>query len=77
MRYRVKSLQADMSMAVSVVDADTVDEVRRQVQALGHAVVSISRESGLGSGARARKDFPLLLFSQELLSLLSSGVLGV
>lgn len=74
MRYRVKSLQADMSMAVSVVDADTVDDVRRQVQALGHAVVSISRESGLGSSSRARKDFPLLLFSQELLSLLSSGV---
>ena len=51
-----------------------VDEVRRQVQALGHAVVSISREGGLGSGARARKDFPLLLFSQELLALLNSGV---
>ncbi|OYW88371.1 MAG: hypothetical protein B7Z22_02610, partial [Hyphomonas sp. 32-62-5] len=60
MRYRVKSLQADMSMAVSVVDADTVDDVRRQVQALGNAVVSISREGGLGAGARGRKDFPLL-----------------
>ena len=34
MRYRVKSLQADMSLAVSVVDADTLDDVRRQVQAL-------------------------------------------
>ncbi|WP_382160900.1 type II secretion system F family protein [Hydrogenophaga sp. ANAO-22] len=76
MRYLVKSLQPDLSMAVSAIDAATADDARRQVHALGHSVVSVSRERGWSRGAArgASAAFPLLLFSQELLSLLSSGV---
>lgn len=75
MRYRVKSLQADLSMVVTAIDAATVDDARRQVHALGHSVVSVSRARGWSGGTGGRSAaFPLLLFSQELLSLLSSGV---
>jgi general secretion pathway protein F len=54
-----------------------VHDARQQAAALGQSVVSVSRDwnlrAGNSVGARSVK-FPVLLFSQELLSLLNSGV---
>ncbi len=77
MRYVVKSLRPDLGVATTAIDALDEADARRQVTALGQAVVSISRDRGLrlgSSGADSTAKFPVLLFSQELLSLLSSGV---
>jgi len=76
-RYLVKSLQPDLGLATTTVDALDEADARRQVVALGQAVVSVSRDRGLrlgNRGAAAAIKFPVLLFSQELLALLSSGV---
>lgn len=74
MKYRVKLVRADMSMTVDVIDANTAADARRHVEAQGNAVLSVTRQRGFNKSFGAGRDFPLLLFSQELLSLLSSGV---
>lgn len=72
MRFRVKSLQPDLALVSTTVDAADEADARRQLAALGHSVVSVARASG--GGARGKAAFPVLLFSQELLALLNSGV---
>lgn len=72
MRFRVKSLQPDLAMASTTVEAVDEADARRQVAALGHSVVSVARAAA--GGARGQAAFPVLLFSQELLALLNSGV---
>ena len=72
MRFQVKSMQADGAVSVLTLDAPDEGQARRQAEALGHQVVSVSRERALA--ARGAPEFPVLLFSQELLSLLRSGV---
>lgn len=72
MRFQVKSMQADGAVSVLTLDAHDAGEARRQAQALGHLVVSVTRDRALA--ARGGAEFPVLLFSQELLSLLRSGV---
>ncbi len=75
MRYRIKTLQSDMSLSFTTVEAADEADARRQVAALGHAVLAVAKAGGFGGrgGGRAAA-FPLVLFSQELLALLSSGV---
>lgn len=75
MRYRVKSLRPDAGVGVTLLEAADAADAARQIAAQGHAVLSVARAPFAGrllraSGAR----FPLLLFSQELLSLLDSGI---
>lgn len=72
MRFRVKSLQPDLALVSTTVDAADEADARRQLAALGHSVVSVARASG--GVARGKAAFPVLLFSQELLALLNSGV---
>lgn len=72
MRFRVKSLQPDLAMASTTVEAVDEADARRQVAAQGHSVVSVARAAA--GGARGQAAFPVLLFSQELLALLNSGV---
>jgi general secretion pathway protein F len=72
MRFRVKSLQPDLAMVSTTVEAVDEADARRQVAALGHSVVSVARAAA--GGARGQAAFPVLLFSQELLALLNSGV---
>jgi general secretion pathway protein F len=77
MRYFVKLLQADMGVDTVTVDAASALDARQQAAALGQSVVSVSRDWGLRVGKSAAGSsvkFPVLLFSQELLSLLNSGV---
>lgn len=75
MQFLVKTLRADAGVDSTVLDAVSAAEAQRQVAALGHAVLSVVPApllSRLRAPGAAR--FPLLLFSQELLSLLDSGI---
>lgn len=75
MQFNVKILKPGAGVAVASLEATDPVDARRQAMALGHAVLSVDRAplwARLRSPGSTR--FPLLLFSQELLSLLDSGV---
>lgn len=75
MQFLVKTLKPDTGVGITMLEASDSDDARRQVVALGHAVLSVTRAPWLSRlGARGSTRFPLLLFSQELLSLLNSGI---
>jgi general secretion pathway protein F len=74
MQFVVRTLAPDMSIASQVVDAPDEADARRQLEARGlyiSAVEPVSRALGRGKGNR---HLPLVLFSQELLALLSAGL---
>lgn len=74
-QFQIKTFKADTGIGITMLDAATAADAEAQFKALGHNVLSVSPAPLLsrlrGSGS-AR--FPLLLFSQELLSLLDSGI---
>jgi general secretion pathway protein F len=72
MQYEVRALTADSVVAQLSVDALDEADARRQVEARGLFVSAIRRRGG----ARTGGGISLVLFSQELLALLSAG-LGV
>lgn len=75
MKYLVKILKADTGVGITMLEAADAVDAERQAVAQGHAVLSVAHApfiSRLQTSSRAR--FPLLLFSQELLSLLNSGI---
>lgn len=75
MQFLVKTLKPDTGVGTTMLEAATAADAERQVTALGHAVLSVVPApllSRLRTPGAAR--FPLLLFSQELLSLLNSGI---
>jgi general secretion pathway protein F len=75
MLYRVKTLGAQQQVGISMVSADSELLARRQFETRGIAVLSVARAGLLQSWQGAgRARFPLSLFSQELLALISSGV---
>jgi len=73
MRFRVLSLQPDLQRVSLTVDAIDEADARRQMDARGHEVISLRAEQGAW-GRSGQAAFPLVLFSQELLALLRSGV---
>lgn len=72
MQFQVRALTADSTVAQLSVDALDEADARRQVEARGLFVATIQRRGG----GRAKGAISLVLFSQELLALLSAG-LGV
>jgi general secretion pathway protein F len=72
MQYDVRALTPEADLAQLSIDALDEADARRQVEARGLFVSAIRRRGG----ARARGGISLVLFSQELLALLSAG-LGV
>ena len=72
MQYEVRALTADSVVAQLSIDALDEADARRQVEARGLFVAAIKRRGG----SRAKGGISLVLFSQELLALLSAG-LGV
>jgi general secretion pathway protein F len=75
MQFRVKSLQPLAGVCTTVLEAASAADAAQQLSALGHAVVSVQPVSRLRFAVALRKaQFPLLLFSQELLALLDSGI---
>jgi general secretion pathway protein F len=74
MQFEVRTLSPDMVIGQQVVDGRDEADVRRQMEARGLFVSAIHPLRGR---RRARgKSLSLVLFSQELLALLSAG-LGV
>jgi general secretion pathway protein F len=74
MQFVVRTLAPDMTIASQVVDAPDEADARRQLEARGlyiSAVEPVSRALGRGKGNR---HLSLVLFSQELLALLSAGL---
>ena len=75
MQYRVKSVDLDRQVRVVVVNAGSALEARQLVAERGLTVLSIAKAALLERlRAPSAAKFPLILFSQELLSLLQSGV---
>lgn len=77
MYFEVKALKFERaggpgSVVRLVVDAVDAADAGRQAQAQGLAVLAVTRQGG-GRKSRAAA-FPLMLFNQELLALLESGV---
>lgn len=75
MKYLVKTLKADIGVGITMLEAADAADAERQAIAHGYAVLSVAQApliSRLQTSSTAR--FPLLLFSQELLSLLNSGI---
>ena len=72
MQYEVRALSPDSMVEQLSIDALDEADARRQVEARGLFVSTIKRRGG----ARAAGGISLVLFSQELLALLSAG-LGV
>lgn len=75
MQFQVKTLRADTGIGTMVLEAASAADAKAQVMALGHAVLSVSSAPMLSRlRTTGSPRFPLLLFSQELLSLLDSGI---
>lgn len=75
MKYLVKTLKADTGVGITMLEAADAIDAERQAIAQGYAVLSVAHAPlirRLQTSSTAR--FPLLLFSQELLSLLNSGI---
>jgi general secretion pathway protein F len=72
MQFEVRALTVDSVLAQLSIDALDEADARRQVEARGMFVATIKRRGGVRSGGA----ISLVLFSQELLALLSAG-LGV
>src|SRR5262245_14535955 len=74
MRYHVRGLAADNAVAVLEVEARDADDASAQAAARGVSALSVRQQGGWsGWMAPRRRAFPLLLFSQELRSLLEAG----
>ena len=78
MQFDVRTLSADMVIADLRVDGRDEADARRQVEARGLFVSAIAPAragiGGLGGRAGRRAALPLVLFSQELLALLTAGL---
>ena len=75
MRFQVKAVRAQAGVVALVVEAANPDDARRQAEAQGLRVLAMRAEHGWSlRGWRRREAFPLLLFSQELTTLLNAGL---
>lgn len=77
MQFDIKILNPHQELGLLTLEARTEHDAAHQAQVQGNIVISVSphRSRVLNSGFLAHKnDFPLVLFSQELLSLLDAGL---
>src|SRR4051812_466453 len=77
MQFDVRTLSADMVIAHLLIDGRDEADARRQVEARGLVVAAIApARGGLGlrPGKARGKGLSLVLFSQELLALLTAGL---
>jgi general secretion pathway protein F len=74
MQFAVRTLAPDMSISSLLVDAPDEADARRQVEARGLFVSAVEPARGAGLGRKRGGKLSLVLFSQELLALLSAGL---
>lgn len=73
MRYDVKAVISGQGTVHLALEADSEEDARRQAMEQGGMVLSV-RRSFTGLSFKSNKRFPLVHFSQELLSLLTAGL---
>lgn len=74
MKYRVRGIVPGGAVVTLDVRACDAADAQDQARTRGYAVLDVQRRFELGWRRRGRSRFPLLLFSQELLALLQSGI---
>ena len=75
MRYRVKAMKAGEGVVSLAFDARDVGDAQAQAKERGYAVLAVQGGAGFAlPSLKGRHKFPLLLFTQELLALLQSGI---
>lgn len=75
MRYQIKGLRRSAGLVALTLDAADEAEARRQARDQGVDVLSVrAQRAWLSFGAARRERFPLVLFSQEFMSLLDAGL---
>jgi general secretion pathway protein F len=74
MPYEVRALSPDNQIVALVVDAQDESDARRQVEARGLHATQVRALRTLRSSTAARGGISLVLFSQELLALLTAGL---
>jgi general secretion pathway protein F len=75
MQFDVRTLSADMVISHLLIDGRDEADARRQVEARGLFISSIAPvRAGLGRRGGKRRALSLVLFSQELLALLTAGL---
>lgn len=75
MRFEVKALRGDESLMAFACEAADVSDAASQARDQGYTVITVKEVKGwTGWGERRKTTFPLVLFSQELLSLLDAGI---
>lgn len=75
MRYEVKALRGSEGPTALMLDAPDAGDASAQAVAQGYTVIAIKAKQSWRVWHQPRKaDFPLVLFSQELLALLDAGL---
>jgi general secretion pathway protein F len=79
LKFRARVINAQQLIVDQVLDAHDLERAREQLLQLGLRAISIQPESALALNvqrwlAAGRVDFSVLLFSQELLALLTAGL---
>ena len=74
MQFAVRTLASDNAIASQIVDAMDEADARRQLEARGLFVSAIEPVRAGGLRRQRGRSLPLVLFSQELLALLTAGL---
>lgn len=73
MKFELKVARGLQTQSL-VMEASDMLQARLQAEAQGYSVLALKAQGALKAGTRRRQRFNLMLFSQELLSLLDSGL---
>lgn len=74
MRYEARALSPDNQIIALIVDAQDEEDARRQVEARGLHATQLAPVRTLRRSTAARGGLSIVLFSQELLALLTAGL---
>jgi general secretion pathway protein F len=74
MRYEIKAIKAGGAVVSLALDARDDRDANHQVQSQGYTVLAVRRAGALRLPSLRSARFPLVLFTQELLALLRSGI---
>ncbi len=75
MQYEIKALRGNEGLTTLALDAADANDATLQAAAQGYTVLGVKSRVSLGAWLpRRAQEFPVVLFSQELLSLLDAGL---
>lgn len=75
MQYEIRALRGSEGLTAFALEAIDVHDAETQAKSQGYTVIAIKAKQSLQLWQKRRKsDFPLVLFSQELLALLDAGL---